>query len=700
VKGKSIFAIGPFFPNGVTLLKQQVRALNLLYALHESSPAIISPGSRVAVIGGGIAGVTAAAGAAWLGCNVHLFEQRTVLCHLQHGCETRWLHPRIYHWPEVESDTPHAALPLLTWKAGPASEVTQQLMAGFTSIQELTEKRVITHLGATTRLARGSALQIVQWDNSTTAPRCGEELFHVVILAAGFGVEHGVHDGMAPSYWRNDSLNQPRPGVTSERMTTLLISGTGDGDLIDLARARIEMFNQGRLIEELVRPNESELIIALRRIQTDWKELCRAGETIAPGWLCNQFELLPGVPTGEGAKDLLEAVRDQLEKRLRGDTAVILNGPAESFQHALRLDRASLFNALIAYLLYQLKGFTYVSGRCEVTSPTEAQIIRNPEAKKDHQQTDKYKVDQVIVRHGTSREAILDLVGLDATAVDDIQRRQKAQLVCDSVEEAWKAGWWSAHLVSGNNAGQTGAGADEGAPEPDRIEFVPPMTRALSTTFVSTLNDVLRSMQGEKLEFRITLHRLVQLRGEELFQQIARYAGSRRRGEPGRVFDARVGLVGLVCRLGKPVVLKKESDWVAIWQHLNLAKSGAKPIAPPVNSMLAVPFFASTTGGTGNRHVPLVLFMDSESSNFFTDDKLTIVFAACRGFVSNLDDMVKNKDVQLATTGYPGMQVQDSPHDQEFLRSHRDNVDAEHPAFHDFEQSLTFQKVTSFDLFI
>jgi hypothetical protein len=62
--------------------------------------------------------------------------------------------------------------------------------------------------------------------------------------------------------------------------------------------------------------------------------------------------------------------------------------------------------------------------------------------------------------------------------------------------------------------------------------------------------------------------------------------------------------------------------------------------------------------------------------------------------------MVKNKDVQLATTGYPGMQVQDSPHDQEFLRSHRDNVDAEHPAFHDFEQSLTFQKVTSFDLFI
>jgi hypothetical protein len=190
------------------------------------------------------------------------------------------------------------------------------------------------------------------------------------------------------------------------------------------------------------------------------------------------------------------------------------------------------------------------------------------------------------------------------------------------------------------------------------------------------------------------------MRGEKLFQQIARYAGSRTIGEPERVFDALVGLVGLVCRLGKPVVLRKGTDWETIWQYLNMVKSGANPIGPEVNSMLAVPFFAPKTGEGGARHASLVLYMDSESSEFFKDDKLKIVFAACRGFVSNLDGMVEKKEVQMATTSYPGLEVHETQRDRKFLKDHRGNVDADHPAFNDFEKSLTFQKVSSFDLYI
>ena len=36
-----VYTIGPFFSNGVTLLKQQVRALNLVYSLAESKPSLL-----------------------------------------------------------------------------------------------------------------------------------------------------------------------------------------------------------------------------------------------------------------------------------------------------------------------------------------------------------------------------------------------------------------------------------------------------------------------------------------------------------------------------------------------------------------------------------------------------------------------------------------------------------------------------------
>jgi hypothetical protein len=47
-----VYTIGPFFSNGVTLLKQQVRAFNLVHSLAMSDPPLLRLGTRVAVIGG------------------------------------------------------------------------------------------------------------------------------------------------------------------------------------------------------------------------------------------------------------------------------------------------------------------------------------------------------------------------------------------------------------------------------------------------------------------------------------------------------------------------------------------------------------------------------------------------------------------------------------------------------------------------
>src|SRR5262245_7141647 len=106
-----LYAIG-LAENGITLYKQQVRALNLVYTLKVTGRLK----GTLAVIGGGAAGATAALGAASLGCEVTLFEQRPTLFHLQQGCDIRWLHPHIYEWPAPETDSPYAGLPLLDWE--------------------------------------------------------------------------------------------------------------------------------------------------------------------------------------------------------------------------------------------------------------------------------------------------------------------------------------------------------------------------------------------------------------------------------------------------------------------------------------------------------------------------------------------------------------------------------------------------------
>lgn len=103
-----IFVIG-LRDVGVTIFNQQLRALNLVWALDRAGR--LRDPMRIAVVGGGIAGLTAAMAlrkifslatdpSRWA---ITIFEERSVLCPLQRGCATRWVHPHIYDWPEPRS---------------------------------------------------------------------------------------------------------------------------------------------------------------------------------------------------------------------------------------------------------------------------------------------------------------------------------------------------------------------------------------------------------------------------------------------------------------------------------------------------------------------------------------------------------------------------------------------------------------------
>jgi hypothetical protein len=480
------YTIGPFFETGVTVLKQQIRAMNLIHALTAGTPPILKPGGTVAIIGAGIAGVTAAAAAAYLGRRVDLFEKRPVPCHLQHGCDTRYIHPHSYDWPAPGWDYPYADLPLLTWKAGTAAEVTEQIVSQFKKIfgtqQEPTTCRA--HYRATTRLAADNH---VLWDNSSNSEQpCGREKFDVIILAMGFGIERHVADGLGSSYWRNDDINQPVPGITSETRQFFFISGTGDGGLIDLIRCSVEGFNQAWIFDELFRADDQKTFKALQAIATAWKrqaaEWRKRSAVPTPAsrtWLFKRYEeLFHGGTLGNLMK--------KLKERLRQDTTVIFNGEMITFSESLSLSNASLFNTLIAFLLHQLGAFQYVPGRCEANSQTSEVHVTtrhgtppkkaNPEAYNnqiDHRVL--YKPDRRILRHGSDLEKNLRMIGLSASVINDVKRRQSADTDIDT-EPLWNAGWWSSNSPKAKIT---------------HVESVPPVTIALATTFVLTLSDIL-----------------------------------------------------------------------------------------------------------------------------------------------------------------------------------------------------------------
>ena len=82
----------------VTYNTQQTRAFNLIWALFDTEK--IKKKSNVAVVGGGLAGMTAAAALNMMGCKVTLYHDKRALMNIQKDNIRRYIHPNIYDWPK------------------------------------------------------------------------------------------------------------------------------------------------------------------------------------------------------------------------------------------------------------------------------------------------------------------------------------------------------------------------------------------------------------------------------------------------------------------------------------------------------------------------------------------------------------------------------------------------------------------------
>lgn len=375
VPGKSPVYVLGCFERRVTIYSQQVRALNLVDALFADGT--LRDGATLAIVGGGIAGLTAAAGAARRGVKVTVLERGAQLMPLFRKDPKRWLHPFVYDWPEPYWDRERAGLPVMDWTAATVAEVIEQLERAWDREVKGVEPLCSARDAAITPEDRGVR---VTWNRTLDGGGVKPEgrRFDVVVLAVGFGLEESDLPGYR-GYWENDDLdNTDWYDPDKEKPRRWLVSGSGDGALTDLLRLRIEGFRHERMVEDFVRdPRISEWIEKIREIEANPN--ARGSNEDARKYVHEEYEKLE-------APYLVERM-----KKRRRDTDVTLNEPTP---HYFQRDSSVLNRFLVAQLRHA-GGFRFVPGKVLPSTRKEGDGVRV-----DFEGGRSEVFDRVVFRHG------------------------------------------------------------------------------------------------------------------------------------------------------------------------------------------------------------------------------------------------------------------------------------------------------------
>lgn len=331
----------------VTVYAQQVRALNLVYALQACKR--LTSGSRVAVVGAGAAGLMCAAGALHSGAQVTLLEKCKHVLPLFRMADpekpvNRWLHPRVYDWPQPGWDKPRASLPLLDWRSGSVAEVAEQLLTGWNRIAQTFQTTLKSHIDVNkVRIAKSTEHAVrLSWTKTESGrKRPGRGDFDIVVLAVGFGLE-SYERADERSYWEPDDIDSSagfREGIDAPK--TWLVSGCGDGGLTDLLRVRLDGFVHEQMLAALL-PSDSDERDALETRVREIEDDARAQGSGAADFLTKAY-----------GDVRVEAVVSAMEANLRKDTTAVLNSPDGAY---LRPE-ASALNRFLVRQLYAAGGF-------------------------------------------------------------------------------------------------------------------------------------------------------------------------------------------------------------------------------------------------------------------------------------------------------------------------------------------------------
>lgn len=631
-----LYIVGAF-DNHITALSQQVRALNLAYAAVETGAIDAEveeistvPVESVAIIGAGFAGLTLAAALLKKNARVRvtIFEERDTLIPLQQGSDSRWLHPHIYDWPDPGSETSAAMLPVLNWTAGRASDVVVQILSEWRQVVQAKKPEAVRlfcnshHLQLSGGSVSGSPLKI-EWVGEQRDPATGttlmmpvgqSETFDHVFLTVGFGVEKEK----ALSYWRNETYGQP--GLGSAR-TTYIVSGQGDGAMIDLLRLSISQFRQDRILDELF-DKKTDLIARLESLKADVVNGSVGQE------LFSKFEDI------RSTTPQMAAVVEQLSRRLRRDTEVILQLRVANLENLFdgKTSRVSFQNALLVYLVYCCGGF-----------------FPSHESVKDLQKRYGVIASNVVMRRGTDREGQLNRMMCkelyEKVLEGEGRLKQPARIM-------WSAGYFG-------TPGRTDQKPTVGDPvrKTWRKEYLPGPTALVATSLAGTLAGVVQSLQPTANQFRVVLHRVLTIEAENLLQQACEYQGKGLDlGVPGaaRVFPVNLATIGQAYQTEK--IIRSQRDVASeklsgTMTKLDLAEA-ASAMSSDVGFVLTIPILQPAGQFFGPSRVAGEVYIDSQSPEFWLDDNAVAkicdcIQAALEGLETGSASFARLRNIQL-----------------------------------------------------
>ena len=368
-----IYVLG-CFARHVTLYSQQVRALNLIYGLCKTGK--LTTGKQLAIIGGGAAGLTAAAAAAFRRAHVTLFDELEGPMELQQNNRQRWIHPYIYDWPYVDESLfeqfkeGEAGLPLLSWSAGYAANVARQISSQWELLQNAYHIDARWSARGIKLTRRHGRLVRVGWDKDQAKD------FPLVILALGFGLE--PKKDAQDSYWAEDDLDGGfrRPN----RRPRWLVSGGGDGALTDLMRLCIHRFRQDEILNLFVTAQ------GIEGLKKDLRELHYRSADLSERDVSKRFANI----------SIDSELRNLVKETLRSDGPKIVLMTQDD---ALYGPKTSVLNRLVVRILKESQpaAFEHLIGRTRPVRPKSEDFqVRLVTGKKPQIR----RFDRVLLRHG------------------------------------------------------------------------------------------------------------------------------------------------------------------------------------------------------------------------------------------------------------------------------------------------------------
>jgi hypothetical protein len=537
----------------ITVYSQQVRALNLAFLMHEGAkrkkrkPLRL----RIAVVGAGATGLTFSAAMLSLGHKVTMFERQSDKMYLQKGCYTRFLHPNSYYWPELGSYAAFADLPILSWRAANAANVSRQILDKFDQIVQLCGGAFSFHSRSFIKVDAQNIS--IDWQSVDSVPRrgsqsrkgpernhAGSDKFHRIVLCIGYGLEDEVDDEKHFSYWRNDSLNQIRATSYAASRTDYWVSGSGDGALIDVQRLKIQDYDQSRFVHDVWEKGSDP--VSNQELLAFFSETNGRVDKDSPTGL---YDAIDALKSQRAVKKLDEF----LQSKRRTDTFIILNSKSPSFQKTLGAREQSFLNALVCHRLYNQGAFVYLGGEMKLIDGEWTHALRTKHHMDAH----------LIIRHGARSLEMLDNCWDNWNKLSTFEAMKDSNKASDFSRRLWPVGWWNGHVIDRVH-GKLFPGKKS-----DRIEYFSPdigilfeslmIALAVALTTNSTKVKLFRGAPS----YRLCVNRLIKIQNSGFYQQITNYFGTRTDGRAGRVFELESGVVGLACALSQAVFMRVPS---------------------------------------------------------------------------------------------------------------------------------------------